>query len=131
MEKLVEQYKKEQAAIDALEEGVVKIIGFHTSDLVKKVVETTEKGLNVSKYVLTDIVSYDDDAKQYVITTPDENENTEETPKISKKGKAKTTDSAPVEEAADELQPAAVDPFVENTSEPEAPAAESDNYPFN
>ena len=65
--------------IDALEAGIVATIGFKVTELVKKVIEPTGKTdaktgkpIKVTKYIPTDIVSYDEGAKEFVITTPDE-----------------------------------------------------------
>ena len=75
---LVEEMKGYQTQVDALEEGIVKVIGFHVADLVKKVIEPTGKTdpktgkpLTITKYLPTDIVAYDEQKKQYVITVPD------------------------------------------------------------
>ena len=74
---LVEEMKGYQTQIDALEEGIVKVIGFHVSELVKKVIEPTGatdkngKPVMVTKYLPTDKVTYDEQKKQYVITSPD------------------------------------------------------------
>lgn len=82
IEALVTELKSYQTQIDALEAGIVQILGFHVSDLVKKVIEPTGKtdangkALMVTKYLPTDLVSYDEQHKQYVITTPDEAEST-------------------------------------------------------
>ena len=81
---LVEEMKYWQAQNDSLEEGIVKFIGFHVSDLVKKVIEptgTTDKNGKVimaTKYLPTDIVTYDEQKKQYVICVPDEGQNAPE-----------------------------------------------------
>ena len=73
---LVEEYKGYQTQIDALEAGIVQIIGFHVNDLVKKVIEPGLDGkgnpIKTTKYLPTDIVSYDEQHKQYVITLPEE-----------------------------------------------------------
>lgn len=77
---LVEEMKYWQAQNDSLEEGIVKFIGFHVNDLVKKVIEPTGttdkngKAIMVTKYLPTDIVAYDEQKKQYVITIPDTKE---------------------------------------------------------
>ena len=71
IEKLAAEYKKEQSKIDMLEAGIKKIIGFSVEELVKKVIETDAKGNKVTKYLPTGIVSYDEAAKQYVISVPD------------------------------------------------------------
>ena len=81
IEPLAEEIESLQTLNDSLEEGIVKIIGFHVYDLVKKVIEPTGatdkagKPIKVTKYLPTDIVSYDEQKKEYVITIPD-NEGT-------------------------------------------------------
>lgn len=78
---LVEEMKQYQALNDSLEAGIVSVIGFHVSELVKKVIEPTGatgkdgKPIKVTKYLPTDIVSYDEQRKVYVIETA-ENANT-------------------------------------------------------
>lgn len=75
IEGLVAELKSYQTQVDALEAGIVSILGFHVSDLVKKVIEPTGKTdangkpLTVTKYLPTDMVSYDEQKKEYVITT--------------------------------------------------------------
>lgn len=102
MEKLANEYKKCDADIAALESGVVSLIGFHVQDLIKKVVEDTGRvdkegnPVKVTKYVPTDIVTYDDNAKQYVITICDEETVVEETP-------AEEPVEAPVTEAGNDF----------------------------
>ena len=74
---LVEEMKQYQALNDSLEEGIVKVIGFHVYDLVKKVIEPTGavgkdgKPIKVTKYLPTDMVSYDEQKKEFVICVPD------------------------------------------------------------
>jgi hypothetical protein len=91
VEALIVEMKGYQTQIDALEAGIVTVIGFHVDDLVKKVIEPTGKTdgngkpIMQTKYVPTDIVTYDEQKKEYVVTTPDE--NPEPTP----------TDGVPVE----------------------------------
>ena len=74
---LVEEMKQYQALNASLEAGIVSVIGFHVSDLVKKVIEPTGatdkfgKPIKVTKYLPTDIVSYDEQKKVYVIETKD------------------------------------------------------------
>lgn len=81
LEALQAEYKAYDTQISALEAGIKSIIGFRTEELVKKVIEpgTDKNGkeIKTTKYVPTDIVTYDKDKKQYVITTPDEESNTE------------------------------------------------------
>ena len=74
---LVAEMKQYQALNDSLEAGIVSVIGFHVSDLVKKVIEPTGavgkdgKPIKVTKYLPTDIVTYDEQKKVYVIETKD------------------------------------------------------------
>ena len=78
IEALVTELKGYQTQIDALEAGIVQVMGFHVDELVKKVIEPTGKTdangkpITVTKYIGTDIVSYDEQHKEYVVTTPDE-----------------------------------------------------------
>lgn len=78
------EYKSYDTQISALEAGIKSIIGFRTEELVKKVIESgldkNGKETKTTKYVPTDIVTYDKDHKQYVISIPDEEPNTEENP---------------------------------------------------
>lgn len=70
------EYKSYDTQISALEAGIKSIIGFRTEELVKKVIESgldkNGKETKTTKYIPTDIVTYDKDHKQYVITVPDE-----------------------------------------------------------
>jgi anthranilate/para-aminobenzoate synthase component I len=78
LEALNAELQAKDGQIEALESGVVKIVGFHVTDLVKKVMEpngkTDDKGnpVKVTKFLPTDMVSYDEQKKEYVITTADE-----------------------------------------------------------
>ena len=75
---LAAEYKAYQTQVEALEAGIVQILGFHVSDLVKKVIEPTGKSdgkgkpITVTKYLPTDIVTYDEQKKQFVITSKEE-----------------------------------------------------------
>lgn len=80
--KLKAEFDACEAQINALEAGIVQTIGFKVTDLVKKVIEPTGKTdaktgkpIKVTKYLPTDIISYDEQAKEYIITIPDEDEN--------------------------------------------------------
>lgn len=61
---LAEEYKEYDTQIASLEAGIVQVIGFRVEELVKKVVEPGK----ATKYVPTDMVTYDANHKQYVIT---------------------------------------------------------------
>ena len=74
---LVSEMKSLQDLNNSLEEGIVKIVGLPVYNMVKKVIEPTGatgkdgKPIKQTKYLPTDIVSYDEQKKQYVITLPD------------------------------------------------------------
>lgn len=74
IEELAKEYKSCDDYISTLEAGVVKIIGFRVEELVKKVIEpgvdNNGQPKKTTKYLPTDIVSYDEKHKQYVITIP-------------------------------------------------------------
>jgi hypothetical protein len=110
---LVAEMKQYQALNDSLEAGIVSVIGFHVSDLVKKVIEPTGtigkdgKPIKVTKYLPTDIVSYDEQRKVYVIETPSTDEiNAEAEQRLAEEQEAAITN--------------------EETSEREAAKAEAD-----
>lgn len=90
------EYDSLNSQVSALEAGILQIIGFHVDELVKKVIETSQdkngKEVKVTKYIPTDMVTYDKDNKQYVISTPEE---------ISEDNTC--TGSTPSEEAASEV----------------------------
>lgn len=76
--KVKQEYDNCQLQIDSLETGILQVTGFHVAELVKKVIEPTGKTdpktgkpIKVTKYLPTDIVSYDETSKEYVISVPD------------------------------------------------------------
>ena len=82
IEKLAAEYKDYDMQIASLEAGIKSVVGFRVEELVKKVIEpgVDQNGQpkKTTKYLPTDIVSYDENTKQYVITTPDEDVTTSE-----------------------------------------------------
>lgn len=90
MDKAQADYDSFNAQVEGLQSGIKQYVGFDVEQLVKKVIESavnedgtpkTDKNgktLKVTKYVPTDIVSYDKENRQYVITIPDEEESKEE-----------------------------------------------------
>ena len=83
IEALQAEYNAYDTQISALEAGIKSIIGFRTEELVKKIIvpgtDKNGKEIKTTKYVPTDIVTYDTDKKQYVITVPDAPEANEDT----------------------------------------------------
>ena len=118
---LVEEMKQYQALNDSLEAGIVSVIGFHVSDLVKKVIEPTGttgkdgKPIKVTKYLPTDIVSYDEQHKVYVIEIPSTDEiNAEVEQKLAEEQEATDFHS---EEAGPEVSEMADAPADEQKTE--------------
>lgn len=101
IEGLVAELKSYQTQVDALEAGIVSILGFHVSDLVKKVIEPTGKTdangkpLTVTKYLPTSIVSYDEQKKEYVINpmTIETPQTEEEAANFQSNGRAASEES--------------------------------------
>lgn len=76
LDKLTKEYDDCNTQISSLEAGIISVIGFPVDALVKKVIEP---GIDVNglpkkttKYLPTDIVSYDEKHKQYIISVNDE-----------------------------------------------------------
>lgn len=68
IEALYQEYNAKDNEIAALEAGIVQNIGFHVSQLVKKVIEPGKP----ARYLPTDAVTYDEEAKQYVINVEED-----------------------------------------------------------
>lgn len=78
MEALKAEYDSYDTQIASLEAGIKQVVGFRVEELVKKVIEpgidANGQPKKTTKYLPTDIVSYDEEKKQFVISVPDENE---------------------------------------------------------
>lgn len=78
LQKIAQEYKDCDTQIQSLEAGIVAVIGLRVDKLVKKVIEpgvdANGQPKKTTKYLPTDIVSYDERHKQYVITLDEENE---------------------------------------------------------
>lgn len=76
LDKLAKEYEDCNTQIQSLETGIVSIIGFPVDKLVKKVIEpgidTNGLPKKTTKYLPTDIVSYDEKHKQYIISIPED-----------------------------------------------------------
>ena len=75
IEKLAKEYKDYDTQVASLEAGIKQVIGFRVEELVKKVIEpgvdANGQPKKTTKYLPTDIVSYDEQHKQFVISLPD------------------------------------------------------------
>lgn len=76
IELLTNEYNDLDAQISSLEAGIKQIVGFRVEELVKKVIEpgidANGKPKKTTKYLPTDIISYNENLKQYTISLPDE-----------------------------------------------------------
>lgn len=119
IEKLAQEYKDCVTQIDSLQAGIVAVLGVPVDALVKKVIEpgldANGKPKKTTKYLPTDIVSYDEKHKQYVITLPDP--EPEAIPSTESE-EAAPTDEENNMEAADE------EPGADTANETEATPAE-------
>lgn len=81
IEALAEEYKNYDTQISSLEAGIKQVVGFRVEELVKKVIEpgvdANGQPKKTTKYLPTDIVSYDEKHKQYVIIIPNTNPESE------------------------------------------------------
>lgn len=79
IESLVAEYKDYDTQIASLEAGIKQVVGFRVEELVKKVIEpgidANGQPKKTTKYLPTEIVSYDEEKKQFVITVPDKDRN--------------------------------------------------------
>ena len=75
IEALAAEFKDYDTQISSLEAGIKQVVGFRVEELVKKVIEPgvdiNGQPKKTTKWLPTDIVSYDEKHKQYVIITPD------------------------------------------------------------
>lgn len=106
--KLVKEYNDYNTQIESLEAGIKQIIGFSVEELVKKVIEpgvdANGQPKKTTKYLPTDIVSYDEKNKQYVISVPEPNTSIGEGVEVHED----TATDAPVEDTEDKVEDAPV-----------------------
>lgn len=120
LQKIAQEYKDCDTQIQSLEAGIVAVIGLRVDKLVKKVIEpgvdVNGQPKKTTKYLPTDIVSYDEKHKQYVITLDEQQSENEEAP----------TDSVPSDDVTEAVNDAA-----DNVAAPtgEAEAAEKEDVP--
>lgn len=87
IEALNKEYSDYDTQIASLEAGIKQVVGFRVEELVKKVIEpgvdANGQPKKTTKYLPTDIVSYDEKHKQYVITISDDDTEDAETKSFS------------------------------------------------
>ena len=125
LQKVAQEYKDCDTQIQSLEAGIVSVIGLRVQELVKKVIEpgvdANGQPKKTTKYLPTDIVSYDEKHKQYVITIKD---NVVE-------GEGRDAVSFPSEEAVPTAEEDNIQEDVNGVAadEAETPVDEADNVP--
>lgn len=75
IEALNKEYNDYDTQIASLEAGIKQVVGFRVEELVKKVIEpgvdANGQPKKTTKYLPTDIVSYDENKKQFIVSIPD------------------------------------------------------------
>lgn len=81
IEALNKEYNDYDTQIASLEAGIKQVVGFRVEELVKKVIEpgvdANGQPKKTTKYLPTDIVSYDETKKQFIVSIPDDPEDVE------------------------------------------------------
>lgn len=94
IEALAKEYKDYDTQIASLEAGIKQVVGFRVEELVKKVIEpgvdANGQPKKTTKYLPTDIVSYDETKKQFIVSIPDNNSE-DETKSFSESTEAAST----------------------------------------
>ena len=87
IEALAKEYKDYDTQIASLEAGIKQVVGFRVEELVKKVIEpgvdNNGQPKKTTKYLPTDIVSYDENKKQFIVSIPDDDTEDVETKSFS------------------------------------------------
>lgn len=72
IEALNKEYNDYDTQIASLEAGIKQVVGFRVEELVKKVIEpgvdVNGQPKKTTKYLPTDIVSYDETKKQFIVS---------------------------------------------------------------
>lgn len=87
IEALNKEYNDYDTQIASLEAGIKQVVGFRVEELVKKVIEPgvdiNGQPKKTTKYLPTDIVSYDENKKQFIVSIPDDESEDVETKSFS------------------------------------------------
>lgn len=100
IEALQNEVDQHQKQIDAFDAGVRNLTGFPVEALIRKVIisgtDANGKPTKTTKYVPTDIVTYDEKNKEYIITTPGEEQPAEPVDKTIAPAETEETTAEPV-----------------------------------
>lgn len=87
IEALNKEYNDYDTQIASLEAGIKQVVGFRVEELVKKVIEpgvdANGQPKKTTKYLPTDIVSYDENKKQFIVSISDNDPGDAETKSFS------------------------------------------------
>lgn len=127
IEALNKEYNDYDTQIASLEAGIKQVVGFRVKELVKKVIEpgvdANGQPKKTTKYLPTDIVSYDEKHKQYVISFPDEDADGVENKSFSGEETATSSEENNMETSTEEPD---TDTGAENE---DTQAVETENVP--
>ena len=115
IEALNKEYNDYDTQIASLEAGIKQVVGFRVEELVKKVIEpgvdANGQPKKTTKYLPTDIVSYDETKKQFIVSIPDNDPEDAEPKSFSESDKA----ASPSEE--NNMEASNINPSVEVTED--------------
>ena len=107
IEALNKEYNDYDTQIASLEAGIKQVVGFRVEELVKKVIESgvdvNGRPKKTTKYLPTDIVSYDENKKQFIISIPDNDPEDAETNSFSGEETATPSEENNLETSTEEL----------------------------
>lgn len=107
IEALAKEYKDYDTQIASLEAGIKQVVGFRVEELVKKVIEpgvdVNGQPKKTTKYLPTDIVSYDETKKQFIVSIPDNDPEDAETNSFSGEETATPSEENNLETSTEEL----------------------------
>lgn len=106
IEALAKEYKDYDTQIASLEAGIKQVVGFRVEELVKKVIEpgvdANGQPKKTTKYLPTDIVSYDENKKQFIVSIPDNDPEDAETKSFSGEETASPSEENNLETSTEE-----------------------------
>lgn len=106
IEALNKEYNDYDTQIASLEAGIKQVVGFRVEELVKKVIEpgidANGQPKKTTKYLPTDIVSYDENKKQFIVSIPDNDPEDAETKSFSGEETATSSEENNLETSTEE-----------------------------
>mgnify|MGYP006914753605 CR=1 FL=1 len=129
IEALNKEYNDYDTQIASLEAGIKQVVGFRVEELVKKVIEpgvdVNGQPKKTTKYLPTDIVSYDENKKQFIVSIPDNDPEDAGTKSFSSEETATPSEENNLKTSTEEPEP---DTNTEAENE-DTQAVETENVP--